>query len=269
MKIIIYIIIILLILFLLFLLNTKKKEYFKQKCLIVLYGESFRDGTQHSRLTDTSGSYVTQMSACDSHLKFIKMLKDKYNIDSDVSISTYKTKYENELKQKYKSQKLFFNSEENLIGNIKIANKGIQNINLQNYKFIIFTRNDIYLKDEFINSFKEYDKITYVSQESTFQDCFKDGTPLVNPIIIFVPNKYFNIINEINVEHNSWKQLNNNIGLTKDNLGFMLNTYHDADSYKEWNPYYKMVGRAETNVWPDKNTPNIFLQKNECYKKVD
>lgn len=264
--IIIYIIILFFILFFIF---YKKKEGFEQKCLIVLYGESFREGTQRTRLRDTDTSYKTQMMACDSHLKFIQMLKDKYNIDSDVSISTYTTKYENELKERYKHQKVFYKSEDNVIGVIEIANKGIQNIDITNYKFIIFTRNDILFKDEFINNFKEYDKISYVSQEFTFQDCFKDGNPMVNPIIMFVPHKYFSIINDINVDHTSWKNLNNNNGLSKNDLNFMLDTYHDADSYKDWNPYYKMVGRHENDIWVDKDTPNIFLEKNECYTKVD
>ena len=50
-------------------------------------------------------------------------------------------------------------------------------------------------------------------------------------------------------------------------MGFLLNTYHDADSYKDYNPYYYMVGRDQTTEWYDKdkinnnyNTDNIF-----CY----
>jgi hypothetical protein len=250
------------------LLILNKKEGFEQKCLIVLYGESFREGQQYSRVRDTSNSYVTQMSASDSHLKFMDMLKYKYNIDSDVSISTYNTKYENELKEKYKGKQLFFNSEENLIGYINIAKKGLENIDLKNYKFILFTRNDIYLKDEFIKNFKEYDKITYISQHTITHDCYLNGTPVVNPTIIYVPHKYFKIINDIEVGHNSWKLLYDMHGLNKNDLGFMLDTYHDADSYKGWNPYYKMVQRNETDVWLDKDTPNIY-KNNLCYDAHD
>ena len=179
--------------------KIKIKESFEQKCLIVLYGESFREGNQHTRLRDTDTSYTNQMNACDSHIKFIEMLKNKYNITSDVCISTYKTKYENELKEKYKNVSLIYKSEDNLIGYNEIAKKGYENIDLTNYKFILLTRNDILFKDEFINNFKEYDKIMYVSQGSaSFHDCYLDGSPVVNPCIIIVPNTYFNIMNDIN-----------------------------------------------------------------------
>ena len=31
----------------------------------------------------------------------------------------------------------------------------------------------------------------------------------------------------------------------------MVNTYHDADSSKDYNPYYKMISREETQTWYD------------------
>ena len=248
--------------------KIKIKESFEQKCLIVLYGESFREGNQHTRLRDTDTSYTNQMNACDSHIKFIEMLKNKYNITSDVCISTYKTKYENELKEKYKNVSLIYKSEDNLIGYNEIAKKGYENIDLTNYKFILLTRNDILFKDEFINNFKEYDKIMYVSQGSaSFHDCYLDGSPVVNPCIIIVPNTYFNIMNDINVDHNSWKVLYELHNYNKDHMGFMLNTYHDADSYKDWNPYYKMVSREESQTFLDEGKENVYLTKKECYIK--
>lgn len=161
------------------------------------------------------------MLASESHLKFIDMLKTKHNIDTDVSISTYKTKYESDLKKKYKNI-IKYNSEKKLIGENNISQNGMKNMNLNKYKFIIITRNDIFLKDEFINNFKEYDKITYVSQILMSHDCYLDGNPRVNHIIIQVPNKYFNVIKDINVGHESWKTLNNLHGYNKTQLGFML-----------------------------------------------
>ena len=260
-----FIIIIIVIIFIWF--NYSHKEYFENKCLLVLYGESFREGKQNSRVKDTNESYINQMLASDSHLKFIYMLKTKHNIDTDVSISTYKTKYESDLKKKYKNI-IKYNSETELIGENNISQNGMKDIDLNQYKFIIITRNDIFFKDEFINNFKEYDKITYVSQILMSHDCYLDGNPRVNHIIIQIPNKYFNVIKDINVGHESWKTLNNLHGYNKTQLGFMLESYHDADSYKEWNPYYKMIGRDETTDYMSRDKPNIFLQSDECYLKL-
>jgi len=243
------------------------KEYFENRCLFVLYGEAFREGKQNSRIKDTNESYENQMLASDSHLKFIDMLKTKHNIDTDVSISTYETKYESDLKKKYKNM-IKYNSEKELIGENNISQNGMKDIDLNNYKFIIITRNDIFFKDEFINNFKEYDKITYVSQILMIHDCYLDGNPRVNHIIIQVPNKYFNVIKDINVGHESWKTLNNLHGYNKTQLGFMLESYHDADSNKEWNPYYKMIGREETTDYMSEDKPNIFLKSNDCYLKL-
>ena len=36
----------------------------------------------------------------------------------------------------------------------------------------------------------------------------------------------------------------------------MLDTYHDSDSYKDYNPLYYMVGRPQTEEWYDKDKKN-------------
>jgi hypothetical protein len=250
-----------------FLFLYKKKEGFEDKCLFILYGESFREGKQHSRETDTKNGYDSQLLACDSHIKLINKLKQKYNINTDVSISTYDTKYENVLKNMYKNNNLIYKSQKELIGPTNIGKKAFESIHLDKYKFVLFTRNDILIKDKFIDEINpNYDKIMYLSQGSTiFNDCYLDGSPVVNPIIIIVPNKYFNIIHDIELDHNSWKVLYELHNYNKEQMGFILNTYHDADSHKDWNPYYKMVSREESHIFIDEGKENIYLTKNECY----
>ena len=270
---IVYILIIILIL-IIFKLCKVYKEGFEDKCLLVLYGESFRDGLNQERNKDTEISFLNQMIACESHLKFINTIQNKYNINTDVVISTYDTKYENELKEKYKNNNLIYKSQSELIGPSKIAQKGIENINYNKYKFILFTRNDVFLKDQFINEFIIYDKIMYFSQNMTVFDCYTDKktnitSPSVNPIIMYVPNNYFNIINEIDVEHMSWHFLKKKYNYDTEQIGFMLNTHHDANTYTGWNPYYKFIGRDESQIWIDKDKINIYLQNKECYTKVE
>jgi hypothetical protein len=74
--------------------------------------------------------------------------------------------------------------------------------------------------------------------------------PRINPIIKFIPQKYFYLLeNKIDIDHESWYDYKTNHNLTNDDLDFMLDTYHDTDSYKDWNPLYYMVSRPETKIW--------------------
>ena len=38
----------------------------------------------------------------------------------------------------------------------------------------------------------------------------------------------------------------------------MLNTYHDSDSWKDWNPIYYIVNRPENNHHTTKETFNKY-----------
>jgi hypothetical protein len=270
---IIYILIIILIL-IIYKLYKVYKEPFEDKCLFVLYGESFRDGLNQERTRDTEKSVLNQMIACDSHLKFINTIQNKYKINTDVVISTYDTKYENELKEKYKNQKLIYKSQSDLIGANRIAHKAIEGINLNEYTFVLFTRNDVFLIDQFVNDFILYDKIMYLSQNLTIYDCYTNKNasltaPSVIAEIVYVPKKYFNIINDIKTEHTGWFYLKQKYNYDTDEIGFMLNSHHDANTYTGWNPYYKFIGRDESQTWIDKDKANIYLQNKECYTKVE
>jgi hypothetical protein len=250
--------------------NNKESFEENKKGLLVLYGESFRDGLQSDRTTGTEKGFIQQMKATDSHIKFMETIKNKYNYDMDISISTYCTKYNEELKDKYKNFKVIFNCENELIGLNNIAMKSLHNYDLSNnYDFVLLTRNDICFKDEFINNFNiNNDKVLFVSQTWTKYDCYGDNIPHINPTIISIPKKFFYITKNISVDGNAWGFLIENYNLTNNDMGFLLNTYHDADSYKDYNPYYYMVGREQTIKWHDKDKINnnyVNTNKIQCY----
>ena len=258
----IIIIAICLFIILIFINKKEKKENMTQKGCLILYGEAFRDGKQFDRKRDTIQSFDNQMKACDSHIRLIEQLKSKH-IDMDVSISTYCTKYEKELKEKYSNYNLFYSCENEMMNDIiksidHIVSKALNNIVLNDYSFILLTRNDICFKDEFINTFEPSERILFVSQQWTHHDCLKADTsyPVVNPIIMYIPKKYFMITKKFHIDHDAWKHYIHNYKLKNQDMGFMLNTYHDADSYKDYNPLYYMVGRPQTNEWYDKDKIN-------------
>ena len=124
---------------------------------------------------------------------------------------------------------------------------------------------DVCLKPTFFEIFNpEWKQIKFASQNNTEWNggdhgggCgfYSNFDPIVNPAIIFIPINYFIIMkNGITIEHNSWKEYHEKYNFNKDNMGFMLDTYHDADPYKDFNPIYYFVSRSETQKWYDKNT---------------
>jgi len=228
-----------------------------KKGLLLLYGESFREGNQGSRLRDTENSFHTQKIASDSHILFCKNIKNKYNIDMDILINTYDTKYESSLKSWYIDNNLTYMTNTELIG-FKLVQNALDVIDKDKYNFILFTRIDIYIKPQFYNIFNPYwDKIYFISQNWTFcQKCgFLDNNevnyPVVNPIIEFIPKTYYKVLTNINVDHDAWKKYIDTFNMSNNDMDFMVNTYHDTDSYKDFNPYYKMIGRPENNIWYD------------------
>jgi len=129
--------------------------------LLILYGESFREGGQNSRERDCDNSYKTQKIASESHTDFCKFIKEKYNIYMDISITTYDTKYEKDLKSWYNNL-VYYKSYKELIGTKNISHSAINNNDSEKYSFMFITRMDIYIKKDYYPIFNPYwDKIYY------------------------------------------------------------------------------------------------------------
>ena len=227
--------------------------------LLILFGESFRLGEQGNRNIGSNKSYDQQINAALSHMKFIKNLEKK-NIRMKVSINSYTTKFDNSLKEIYKTVLVDCKYYKNLLGQNKLIHNCFDRItNINKYDFILCMRIDIFLKDKFFEIFNPYnDKILFPSV------CFKphhkcDIHPRVNDMMMFIPKKYFNFINKFNLDHNSWHNLIVYHKLTYEDLDMMLDTYHDSDSSKDFNPIYYIVNR---NVCNTHKTKEIFDKYN-------
>lgn len=233
-------------------------NFIHNKGLLVLFGESFREGTQGTRLRDTENSYNPQKLACESHIEFCNYIKQIYNVNMDILINTYDTKYENDLKSWYTNYNLSYMTNPELLGNNNIAQQALNTVNTDNYDFVLITRIDILLKPYFFNIFNPYsNKVNFICNNWTLWHTHFEynniNFPCVNPTIIFIPKKYFKILSNINIEHDAWVHYYKNFNMHNDDMGFMVDYYHDADSYKDYNPYYKMVSRPETYIWYDRN----------------
>ena len=222
------------------------------KGLLLLYGECFREGPSHSRITDSANSYFLQKEASLSHIAFCDEMKKK-GVAMEILIHTYHTKYEGDLRSWYsypttyigKRRYPFKTATDALNSFMKIAKKIDHS-----YDFVVMTRMDIFLKPLFMKIITPtWNKVYFFSQSSipSFHCGFLEGTiPAVNSMVQFIPNRYFHLLSRLHVEHDGWKAYD---GIEKD---FMVDEYYDADTYKDFNPYLKIVGRPEAPVHHDK-----------------
>ena len=217
--------------------------------LIIILGESFRLGTQGSRNIGDPQSYIGQLNACDSHIKFIEDIIEKFNMNNiSVFFSSYHTQYSNLLIDKYKKYLIGYNLNTELIGLHNLFNNSINQItNITNYDFILHIRIDLFLKPYFTDIFNPNSNMILFSTICWKKLCITNGHPRVNPMTIFIPKKYYNYINHIaiNYGHDLWFILIKTTDLTYDDLDTMINTYHDSYSFKDFNPLYFIVNRPE------------------------
>ena len=237
------------------------------KALLVIIGESFRTGIQGTRVRGLEISYEGQIKACSSHMNFLNNLKEKNNIDTDIIFQTYNTKYNEDLIKIYEKNLINYKFHEDVIGLTNLFQNSIESVkNINIYDYILYIRIDLFLKDFFTEIFNpNYKTITFPSI------CFKrfnadriGNDPRVNDTMLFIPKKYYNYIKIININHNSWRDLVRKSDLTYDDLDTMLRTFHDSDSYKDYNPIYYIVNRKESNVFHSKR---YFFDKNDYGKK--
>jgi hypothetical protein len=229
---------------------------------IILFGESFRLGGQGTRDTGDDKSYDGQINAANSHISFIKELSNK-NLSIDVHISSYKTRFSDDLIEIYNNNLISYDFYEELIGQGNLISNSIEKITIENYDFILIMRIDLFLKNEFLELFDEnWDKIMWPSVcFKPFHTCGRH--PRVNDMMMFIPKKYYTYLQYINYSptgHNQWHDFIENTDLTYDCLDTMLNTYHDSDSAKDFNPLYFIVNRPESTIHHDKG--DIFDKGN-------
>jgi len=233
--------------------------------LLILFGESFRLGHHGTRNSGSKESYDAQIKAAQTHIKFIENLQ-KINCNMVVSITSYTTQYDSNLTEIYKDvlidnkfYKNLFAKEDRGGGQTTLIHKCINRIdNINKYDFILYMRIDIFLKDKFMEIFNpKSDKILFPSICWEIK-CKIGPHPRVNDMMMFIPKKYFKLIKKINLHHHSWHDLITKHNLKYEDLDMMLNTYHDSDSAKDYNPIYYIVNRPQNDKWNSKKIFNKY-----------
>lgn len=223
------------------------------KGLFIFLGESFRTGGQFSRIRGEESSVFGQKMACESHSKFIKHISKKYSIDIHVHISTYNTPYNELLLSFYENPTYTFY--ENLIGLNALFHNSINT----DYDFIFYLRIDLFLKQRLFDIFDPtsmsilFPSVCFIPHERV------NGHPRISDTMLFIPKRYFDYIKNMEVGHDAWYILMRDTDLTYRDMDTLLDTYHDSDSEKDFNPIYYMVNRNESNRF---HTKNILFDKN-------
>lgn len=222
------------------------------KGLIILRGESFRLGGQGTRNIGSDESVHTQEIASRSHKKFIEYIESKFNFSIDLCIGTQSTKYDDLLLGIYSGINIvktsfytnYLDSQNDSIQ--RVINTILDDIEI--YDFLLVLRCDLILNDNFFDLFDPFtDKLMFpfvcwYHDRKTF-----DGDPRMSDMFFYIPKKYFILCKNINQipryhsVHDSisyWKNI-----ITDLNYGVYLDTYHDSDSAKDWNPIYCLAGR--------------------------
>lgn len=231
------------------------------KALAIFIGEAFRSG---GRIIGEDNSFKAQIDACGTHKNFIDILRNKHKIDCDIFVGSYNTRFNKKLLKNYKRNLIGYFFLDERIGLNNLFHKCINSVESNKYDYIFYIRIDLFLKDNFFDIFSlNNDKIVFPTicwyKDHKFK---KIKCPRVNDMTLFIPKKYFKFLDDIILGHECWLYLVTKTSLCYKNFDVMINTFHDSDSFKDWNPLYYIVNRPESKEWHSKG--KIF--KNEGWK---
>jgi hypothetical protein len=234
--------------------------------LIITRGMSFRDGTRGTRTYGTDSSIENQKEATLSHSKLFHNIKNKYNIDLKFHLDTASTDHNFLLKEWLEDCNATFNfTEQRDASQLQNFNRIIKSIGgLWFYDFVIILRNDIFIKDEFINLIdpKEQDfKYPFVLWYKDRK--LKFNIPKISETLLFFPRRYYRLFEAFTEDVGHFHEVLLQMKYMDSMLEHSpyINTYHDADSFYDFNPLYRMVSREEnliTETHPDLKYPDHF-----------
>lgn len=272
------------------------------KFLIVPMGETFRDRFDGNRRGRGSKlSYDLQMKASESHIQLIKKIKKQYGYETDVFYHFYSLnkEYDQDLVNLYEQEtnNVFGLFTDKMIGEENYTSKTCSELSktdTSEYISILFLRVDFYIKKYFHQIYDCNDsKILFAHPNEIHGYDVSDlgsfsqprylgyhidgyGNPLVNHMMIHVPNKFFEHLfsGKIIHSHDSYSYCLLN-GIEERDIWFMIDTYHSSNSSCSWNPIFHLVGRPETKEWPDRgyridpdSRKPYFLENDTIYQDL-
>jgi len=234
--------------------------------LIITRGMSFRDGTRGTRIYGTDYSIENQKEATLSHSKLFHNIINKYNIDLKFHLDTASTDHDYLLKEWLIDCNASFNfTEQRDASQLQNFNRIINSIGgLWAYNFVIILRNDIFLKDAFIDLINPEDNQFRYPFVLWYKDRkLKFNIPKISETLFFFPRRYYRLFQAFTEDVGHFHEVLLQMKYMDSMLEHSpyINTYHDADSFYYFNPLYRMVSREETLITethPDLKYPDHF-----------
>lgn len=216
--------------------------------LVCLVGQAFRLGKQGRKASDVEESYEPQRSASMSAVEFMDCASKTHGIDFDVVISSYETKWRDDLKSWYGSSIVASSFLDHKVGVEGLVTTARGLVDFSSYDFFFVVRIDLFLKPMMRRVFDpQWDRIMY-PQTCWVGGHICKGSPRVSDTMVYVPGRFANLRFFMNHGAAANHALFNGL---KDEVGLMIDTFHDSDSSKDYNPLYRIVGRPESRSWRD------------------
>lgn len=224
------------------------------KIKILLVGEAFRRGGQGTRQRDLPESYDEQKLACASHNCLAEKLESE-GYDVEFFMESYSTKYEEDIKSWYGKRMKSCALRASLVGVERLVSDGVSKIcfsEKNSSECVLVCRIDLVLKPMFIKEFNpEWNRLMFPSA------CWIIGNghvisnrPRVSDMMMFIPGRLLDKVKKkVFFSHAAWAEYEDKGILEREEMGLMLDTYHDSDSAKDYNPLYKIVNRSESKWW--------------------
>jgi hypothetical protein len=235
--------------------------------LIITRGMCFRNGTRGTLNYGDETTITSQKEATLSHRKLYHHLKNKYNLELTFHLDSPSTNYDHLLKEWLSDCNVNFNFvEEKDPSQLQNFNRIIKNFGTKIwfYDFIIILRNDIFLKDLFIESIIPNDNVLRYPFVLWYRDRkVRFNLPKISETLFFFPRRYFRLFEAFTEDVGHFHEVLVQMKQVDTMLEHSpyINTYHDADSYYDFNPLYRMVSRDEcltTETHPDLKYPDHF-----------
>ena len=259
------------------------------RILFALIGESFRLGPQFTRNRGHPEAVEAQLEACRSHVDFfnhLRQLDQETCCEVDVSIDTRTTPYDDALRATYEGAGVkvlranFVPDSQHTtnvhsyvdmcLDGIDALNEDVDDANVYDtYDMIAFIRIDLFLKDAMKDHFhptRMMSRITFASITWLPDHKINGHLPRVVDMMAFVPRRYYGTLRgrAFLLDHASWWFLVTHANLSNDDIGLLVDTYHDSDSHKDWNPLYYIVNRPRTNHW---RSPGVTFDRDSLDPK--
>ena len=252
-----YILFICILLLFIWTTSIREEGFAEQKRFILLLrGEAFRKGGQNSRTIGLEDAYEEQMAACETHMELIRAVEAQgYTVE--VYIDTYSTQYDKELRAAYGSyvkdarfhatrfgtQSLLIKDAANMLaGNMLADNRP---------DALLILRLDMYLKPPFMELYRpDVQTIQFFSICARGWNKTPNGNPRINDILFHFPKRSLDRLSMLYSKNvPMWHELLDYVPLEYgSDYSLMTTKYYDSDSAKDFNPYYRLVGREENPV---------------------